>query len=168
MARNQEDGGDAALDEAVMVRPGEQAFFRHRIRREGHAILGGGGCHNRAECGMLRPEGDHVGKVIGQDRHVEIDDRDHATALWHDGEAREIVCAEQAFLFARDGGEQHRALGPDGVGGHGAGRLQHGCDARRIVHRAIVDGVPGGHAGLDPDVIKMAHDDNIFIGERRV
>ena len=93
-----------------MVGAGEQALLRQRVLGESDAHGPAGAGHRLAHRRMLGAEGDDVGEIVEQDRHVEIDDGRDLAARHR--VAGEILGAEQAVLLGGDGGEQDRALRP--------------------------------------------------------
>ena len=139
-AGHQEDRGHAFLDEAVMVGAGEQALLRQRVlgERDPHVAAGPGDrlAHRR----MLGAEGDDVGEIVEQDRHVEIDDgRDLAAAAT--GWRARYWAPSRPSSSAVTAANRIERFGRSGEVGHRPGDLQHGRDADGIVHRAVVDPV---------------------------
>ncbi len=119
--RHQEDRGHAALHEAEMVAAGEQALVRQRVGRQLHPHPRPGPPHRRPQARTLGSERYHVGEIVGQDRHVQID-------IGHDrqgrgGVEREVFRADQALFLRRVQQQQQGA--PRGLAlDEGAGDLQ--------------------------------------------
>ena len=137
---HQEHRRNALLDEAIVVRPGEQPFFGQRIGRELDPGLGRAFRHDRPQRRGFRAKRDHIGKAIEQHRHVEID---HGNRLARAGHriAREIVRTDQPALFRCHRREQDRAArGVLAIGlvlDQRLGHFQHRCYAAGVVQRAV-------------------------------
>ena len=79
----------------------------------------------------------------------------------------EVARAEQALLFGGHRHEQHRALRPLRPLRQRRGRLDQRGDARRVVHRAVVDAVAVDRAA-DAEVIEMRRQHDVFVAQRRI
>src|SRR6267154_1231914 len=68
----------------------------------------------------------------------------------------------QAFLLALNSQEDERAAEPDARILQHPGNLENGCDARGIVHRAVVDCIAIDRLA-HTQVIEMPRQDNILV-----
>jgi hypothetical protein len=85
----------------------------------------------------------------------------------HGGIAGEITRPEQAMLLRGDRHEEDGSAGPRCAGGERARDFDQGCDARRIVHGAVVDAV-ATHRGADADVIEVCRQNYVLAAQGRI
>ena len=151
-----------------MVGADKDRLLRHRVGRDPDAHRRAGLRHGARDGRMLGAERGDIGEVVKGERHVEVDDADDRD----DGDGRvggEIVGAEQVLFLAGVGDEQDGARRAAAAGDELARRLEHGRDPGGIVERAIVDVVLAGPGvGLDPEMVEVGHEDDVFEGADRV
>ena len=114
----------------------------------------------------LAPKATTSVKLVQKDRHIEID-RGRDPIDWDGRVVREVLGAEQAFLFSGVRHEQDRSPRAFGARRERTSNLEQRGNSCGVVERAVVDVIAGPAAG-DTDVIGVGHQRDVLILQRRI
>lgn len=99
-SRTEIDGRHTLFHETVVIGASEKSLIRHRVRAQFKAMRISRQLDGFVKRRSFHTKGDEVGKIISDDRHIQVDDRDHAVTRY--GRiAGEVVRTIKALFFSR-------------------------------------------------------------------
>src|SRR5260370_4732047 len=157
------DGGNALLDEVVLIAADEEVAERFGISDglDSHGLRNGGGAS--AQVGFLEAADLEDFKRDDGKKHVHVDVSDDGFRR-DSGMSREIFGTEQAFFFGGDEEKENRALEFFRMHFEARGNVHDEGAAGAIVHGAIVNAI-ALNGSSDADMIDVRGEDYEFVLE---